>query len=274
MWLLQSLFIYLCPSFLILVNRGFWRIIICISDARGIKRHSAVNERPEGRRQEPSHPREDDPERSQSPLRRLPRALRPEQAEPGAFTSERGWPWAVTEPAAETPTGTQARAGWACEVRQGGARRTGPGDPQSSANIWSTRPVGVRKNTTSTVFPSRLPRVWRVSAIISNQHRGGEEAQKSDKSVEPSYGRGLKGGRQSKVKKERSRVCRSTSSSARWQEGTMERRVKGKSMGLEEGQRDHDHAEHFRELHFKGNESSCWARAVMEAISIIWIQRK
>ena len=82
MWLLQSLFIYLFPSFLILVNRGFWRIIICISDARGIKRHSAVNERPEGGKQEPSHPREGDPGRSQSPLWRLPRALRPGEAEP------------------------------------------------------------------------------------------------------------------------------------------------------------------------------------------------
>ena len=234
MWLLQSLLIYLCPSFLIFVNRGFWRIIICISDARGIKWRSPVDERPEGGRSASL-------ESSQSLLRRLPQALR-------------------------------SRRGWAGEVCHGGTRRTELGERGSSENIWRNRPVGVRQNTTSTVFPSRLPRVWRVSTIVYNQDHGGEEVRKRDKYGEPSYGRGLKEGRPRKVKKERSRVCRSTSSSARWQEGTKERRVKVKSMGLEEGQADH--AEHFRELHFKGNESSCWARAVMEAISIIWIQRK
>lgn len=97
----------------------------------------------------------------------------------------------------------------------GGTRRTEPGDRGSSENIWRNRPVGVRKNTTSTVFPSRLPRVWRVSTIVYNQDHGEEEVQKRDKYGEPSYGRGPKEGRPRKVKKERSRVCRSTSSSAR-----------------------------------------------------------
>ena len=238
MWLLQSLLIYLCPSFFIFVNRGFWRIIICISDTRGIKRPSPVDERPEGGRQE-------------------------------RFTSERRWHWEVTACCSDSHRHSGAEE---AEVYHGGTRRTEPGDRESGENIWRNRPVGVRKNTTSTVFPSWLPRVWRVSTIIHNQDHGGEEVQKRDRYGEPSYRRGLKEGRPRKVKKERSRVCRTTSSSARWQEGTKERRVKVKSMGLEEGQADR--AEHFRELHFKGNESSCWARAVVEAISIIWIQRK
>lgn len=87
------------------------------------------------------------------------------------------------------------------------ARRTEPGDRQSRENIWRNRPVGVRKNTTSTVFPSRLPRVWRVSAIIHNQDHGGGSTEEID-TGSPTSRRGLKEGRPRKVKKERSRVCR------------------------------------------------------------------
>lgn len=99
--------------------------------------------------------------------------------------------------------------GRACEVSWSHKAGRTRGDQGSTETIWRNRPVGVRKNTASTVFFLLLPRVWWVSALIYNQGHQGEELQNKDKEVEHDDRSEAWGREQRKVKRERNILCRS-----------------------------------------------------------------
>ena len=120
------------------------------------------------------------------------------------------WHWEVTEWAAVTPTG-YSEAQKAEHEKYGAEAQVGKtsGGRESTENIWRKKPVGVRKNTTWTVFPLLLPSVWWVSAIIYNQDHRREELQNKDKEVEHDDRNEARRRRAKEgEKKERNYVCR------------------------------------------------------------------
>lgn len=152
--------------------------------------------------------------------------------------------------------------GRACEVSWSHKAGRTRGDQGSTETIWRNRPVGVRKNTASTVFFLLLPRVWWVSALIYNQGHQGEELQNKDKEVQHDDRSEAWGREQRKVKRERNilQVDLSALSFARPQQGTTERVKVRKAWAFWKGKEAVKSI--VRKLYFKGNENSCSARAM------------
>lgn len=112
------------------------------------------------------------------------------------------------------------------------------------------------------MFPSLLPEVWGGSAVIRDR---GEDHRIKITKWSAMTEEGPEGRERSRRKgEEMPSVDRSAQPSARPQRGAKERRVKVERLrtsgGLPEGREGLKGS--FRKWHFKGNESSCLARAV------------